>query len=156
VIHRQFVVRVFVSSILRISFTTEYPTRKHVFKGLLDLRNIEARATIWRQIRHYINRCLYIVYFNVGVIQVLDLLIGNLYTGLQYTTIITYIPVYNAPQLLLIYRSTIHHNYYLYTGLQYTTIITYIPVYNTTIIWLKSTVAFQPSLNTVAKLYTIM
>ena len=39
-----------------------------VFKGLLDLRNTEARAAVWRQIRHYINRCLNIVYFNVGVI----------------------------------------------------------------------------------------
>jgi hypothetical protein len=48
-----------LSSILRISFTTEYPTRKHVFKGLLDLRNTEARAAVWRQIRHYINRCLW-------------------------------------------------------------------------------------------------
>jgi hypothetical protein len=28
----------------------------------------EARAAVWRQIRHYINRCLNIVYFNVGVI----------------------------------------------------------------------------------------
>jgi hypothetical protein len=52
------------------------PTETLVFKGLLDLRNTEARVGIWRQIRHYINRCLYIVYFNVGVISVLDLLIN--------------------------------------------------------------------------------
>jgi hypothetical protein len=39
-----------------------------VFKGLSDLRNTEARAAVWRQIRHYINICLNIVYFNVGVI----------------------------------------------------------------------------------------
>jgi hypothetical protein len=32
------------------------------------LRNTEARAAVWRQIRHYINRYLYIAYFNVGVI----------------------------------------------------------------------------------------
>jgi hypothetical protein len=38
------------------------------FKGVLDLRNTEARAAVWRQIRNYINRCLNIVYFNVGVI----------------------------------------------------------------------------------------